>query len=308
MKNENNFTLIITDYKSIEDTMSFISRFERSTDFCRVNFLIVDNSSENLCIRYLLNNNIKINRLQNINEKVYCFHIHGLDIYLVDAESNGGYSKGNNLGAKVASMIFPQTQYFIFSNNDLYFKNRLDLDEIEFLFNSDKNIGIIGPNIVSPDGKRQSPRKNQSFFLQLFVREWNLYLLRSKLFNLITDVDIKINYGYCDWVSGCFMLVRKDAFYSCGGFDENIFLYCEEMILSDKFREKGYQTYFTSKFRLVHQHKGGTSMNGLNENFKSRIYYFYHYRQVSRFTCNLAKLNRRIVKNMYKIMKNHFIH
>ena len=78
-------------------------------------------------------------------KKVYSFEISQRKIYIIDSNENGGYSKGNNLGAKFAIQNF-DTRYLVFSNNDLEFPNGLQLNECKTIIEtSDHPIGIVGP-------------------------------------------------------------------------------------------------------------------------------------------------------------------
>jgi hypothetical protein len=46
----------------------------------------------------------------------------------------------------------------------------------------------------------------------------------------------------CDWVSGACFLITRDIWNDTKGFDENIFLYCEDVDLSWTARRHGYKT------------------------------------------------------------------
>lgn len=78
------------------------------------------------------------------------------DIFVIPSTENLGFAKGNNLGADFLIKNF-HFNYLLFSNNDIILK---DADVVESLINklsSDSSIGMIGPQIVGFDGKRQSP-------------------------------------------------------------------------------------------------------------------------------------------------------
>lgn len=38
-----------------------------------------------------------------------------------------------------------------------------------------------------------------------------------------------------------------------GGFDEHTFLYAEEPILTERFREKGYKIWYTNEVKIIHE-------------------------------------------------------
>jgi GT2 family glycosyltransferase len=52
---------------------------------------------------------------------------------------------------------------------------------------------------------------------------------------------------------GCCMLIRRKAFYDAAGFDENIFLYCEDDALSMEIRRAGYRILFVPEADGIHE-------------------------------------------------------
>jgi N-acetylglucosaminyl-diphospho-decaprenol L-rhamnosyltransferase len=55
-----------------------------------------------------------------------------------------------------------------------------------------------------------------------------------------------------DWVSGAFMLVRREAFDALGGFDEGFFLYWEDADFCRRLKHAGWRTMFVPTARAVH--------------------------------------------------------
>lgn len=55
-----------------------------------------------------------------------------------------------------------------------------------------------------------------------------------------------------DWFSGSCVLISKDAFLKVKGFDENIFLYCEDVDISWRLRSKGYKLAYIPKATIWH--------------------------------------------------------
>ncbi len=61
-----------------------------------------------------------------------------------------------------------------------------------------------------------------------------------------------------DWVSGCALFIRQDLFSRLGGFDEDFFLYFEDVDLCHRAKNLGYEIIVTEKMRLTHL--GGRSL------------------------------------------------
>lgn len=53
-------------------------------------------------------------------------------------------------------------------------------------------------------------------------------------------------------ISGCYMLVKKEAIDQVGGFDERFFMYCEEVDWCKRFREAGWKILFTPEAQIIH--------------------------------------------------------
>jgi hypothetical protein len=56
----------------------------------------------------------------------------------------------------------------------------------------------------------------------------------------------------CDWVTGCYFLVRREAIEDVGLFDPRYFLYCEELDLCRTMKSAGWQIAFFPHTQVVH--------------------------------------------------------
>ncbi len=120
---------------------------------------------------------------------------------------NVGYGKANNRGIKSA-----HTPYCLITNPDISYApdavSQLVAAAIRW-----PEAFLLAPRILEADGKFSYRRK-------------------SSLSRLINDNESLLDQpgGDCcsDFLSGASLLVRRDAFLSLGGFDENIFLYYED--------------------------------------------------------------------------------
>ena len=99
----------------------------------------------------------------------------------------------------------------------------------------------------------------------------------------------------CYWVQGSFLIVNREAFEKAGMFDENTFLYCEEMILAERMNRISKGMYYDNKYKLIHNHGESTKkyfdfFKRERLAFKSKTYYFTQYRHTKRLTILLAKV------------------
>ena len=120
-------------------------------------------------------------------------------------------------------------------------------------------MALLGPVVRNADGSmyesgRVFPTVGQAVghaFLGL-VKPDNTYSRAYKL----ADWD-RLSEREVDWVSGAAMLVRRSAFEQVGRFDEDFFLYGEELDLCTRLRGAGWKVLYTPELEILHE--GGVS-------------------------------------------------
>lgn len=148
---------------------------------------------------------------------------------------NIGFGSGHN---RVRDVI--NSDYHLIINPDVYFDGDVITRLCEYM-ELHKDVVVTTPQILSPNGEKQSvPRRAPSFcnafvgklerFNKSFAHYRNRYTLRNCPLTEFIDLT------FC---TGCFMLVRTDAFISVGGFDERFFLYCEDADLTRRLLQYG---------------------------------------------------------------------
>jgi GT2 family glycosyltransferase len=109
-----------------------------------------------------------------------------------------------------------------------------------------------------------------------------------------------------DWVTGAFMLFRKQALQKVGGFDEDYFMYTEDTDICYRIKKNGWQIWYLPAFSVVHF--GGSSSNSefpiVSEFQGIKIFYKKHYPKwqflVLRLLLKLGALVRIIVFGLLK--------
>jgi N-acetylglucosaminyl-diphospho-decaprenol L-rhamnosyltransferase len=177
-----------------------------------------------------------------------------LDVAVVRAPRNGGFSYGCNIGAARCTAPF-----LLFLNPDA----RIDaaaLDALAAVLRDDPDAALVGPRILDDDGSltfslRRFPRLRSTYAQALFLH-------RVRPSAAWTDELIRDPAAYerprtAEWVSGACMLVRRAAYEAIGGFDERFFLYCEDSDLCQRLWRAGHSVRFEP--RAVVGHVGGAS-------------------------------------------------
>ena len=78
-----------------------------------------------------------------------------------------------------------------------------------------------------------------------------------------------------DWVSGALMMVKKSLFEKLSGFDENFFMYIEDMELCFRANKLGFLTYFYPNLGVLHKELGSSNRDFAIINIYKGILYFY---------------------------------
>ena len=66
------------------------------------------------------------------------------------------------------------------------------------------------------------------------------------------QINEKLEFGEIDSIHGSCMFIYNDTFLKIGKFDENFFLYLEEIDLCKRLVKKGYSIYVTKTAKIKH--------------------------------------------------------
>lgn len=286
-------SVIIVDYKTTEKTCEYITHFTSMVDEdSGYHFIVVDNS-ETLDKSNFILNNYRIEKKLNIFDKeAYILKNGNHTICYVIANSNLGFAKGNNLGVKIANEIY-NDEFYIISNNDLKFNQKLNWKEISSLFDKDTTIAVVGPQIIGLNKEKQNPYKKVSPFYWLIIYPWSRFWpFKSK-----GDLYVMNHSDYCYRVMGCFMIIKAEYYKKIDGFDPHTFMYGEECILSERLLQYGLKTFYYNDFSITHEH--GTTVRRFSSTiqndkwlFNSIFYYCKSYRNATILLLFFAKINR----------------
>ncbi len=297
--------IIIVDYNSIKKTLEYVEQFSGCCDDSgNYRPIIVDNYEEEDSFEYLKKEyDLKEIKVEEISYKVFEFKTQTNECVYVKTGTNLGYAKGNNLGTIVADILF-QPEFYIISNNDLVFNEKLEFKQFENIFEQQKDVAIVGPKIITPMGVAQSPRKETSAFYRLIIAPW----ISLWPFKKDPDLDYSNESKYCYFVMGCFMAVKASCFKEVGRFDENTFLYGEECILSERLKKHSYKVWFENSITVTHEH--GVTINKNSKNkinnqwlFESLRYYYKEYKGASDFVLWLSRGNFKINEWAKRVVK-----
>ncbi len=248
-------SIIYVNYFSEDQIQKSLNSLINFTEKISYEVIIVDNSVNS-------ESKIKLKELK----KNFSF------IKLIFNEKNYGFGKGCNIGVKEAV-----GKYIAFINPDVIFENNALLILKGYL---DKNKKIGAAGCLTYEGERSYLPGGARKFHTIF----NEFLERSNLVKLLYKNPYYFRWDFnstkfVDALMGAMFLTRKKIFNEIGGFDENFFLYYEEIDFFKRLWNAGYKVIFIDKCTIIH--KGGASIRRkykdeeiLLLNLKSAKYYF----------------------------------
>ena len=181
------------------------------------------------------------------------------NVKFVWSKENVGFSKANNIGLALA-----QGKYILFLNPDTIVANDCFKKCINF-FEMHQNTGALGIRMIDGSGKflKESKRGFPSLFPSLF----KLFALatlfpKSKIFARYYLGNLSEYENHIvDVLSGAFMLMEKKVLDKIGGFDEDFFMYGEDIDLSYRVQNAGLKNYYFSESTIIH-FKGESTKKG----------------------------------------------
>ena len=275
-------TTVILNYNSNDDTKKCLE-FLNCQDYKNFDVIVVDNASTAPKEQEILQKTCK-----ELNAK------------LILNSKNKGFSAGNNVGLREA--INCGADWCLVINPDVEIRNSNYVSEVVKNINLWPDVAMVGTNVILPDGTKQNPMVEISACREIFG--WPFNLLLNKL-NLNRPLSVPSNTGYCEKLSGCCFFISKEFLMLNNYFDENVFLYCEEPIISKSIALRGKKLLYISELTAYHEHyhvkKGNRSLN-MQQFLKSRIYYIENYSGYNWFAKKLAIISLNIQKLLWKVV------
>jgi GT2 family glycosyltransferase len=170
---------------------------------------------------------------------------------------NAGFAKACNQGVKISS-----GKFILFLNPDTLVPGGCFQKCISF-FETHADAGAIGVRMVNEKNKflKESKRGFPSPAASVYKLFGLAFLFPgSKIFSAyyMGHLPEKEN-NPVDVLSGAFMMIKKEALQKTGGFDESFFMYGEDIDLSYRIKQAGFQNYYLGEITITHFKGGSTS-------------------------------------------------
>jgi GT2 family glycosyltransferase len=176
-------------------------------------------------------------------------------VRIVQSDTNLGFAAGNNLGARQAN-----TRYVVFLNNDMRVDSRFAKGLFEAI-QSDAEAVCASAKILNWDGSKFDFAGSAAHFSG---RGYQVGLGMPFAENLYTDTRPIL------FPCGGAMMVDRQVFLDVGGFDEDYFIYYEDLDLGWRLWVMGYKVVFAPDAVAYHHHHG--TMRSTSEHRKELLY------------------------------------
>ncbi|HSS10554.1 MAG TPA: glycosyltransferase family 2 protein [Acidimicrobiales bacterium] len=170
------------------------------------------------------------------------------DTVWTEADENLGYGRAANLGARAC-----HGRYLLVCNPDVVVRPGT-VSALVARLDRDLGAGIVGPRLVNADGTlypsaRTFPSLGDALGHGLLGLFWpgNRFSRRYKLLDW-DHTETRV----VDWVSGAFLVVRRDVWDGIDGFDPGYFMYMEDVDLCWRASRAGWQVVYEPSAQVVH--------------------------------------------------------
>lgn len=189
-------------------------------------------------------------------------------VHIIRNEENIGFAKANNQALQLA-----RGKYFLILNPDTLLQEDT-LQVMLTFFEQHPDAGMAGCKIIEPDGSMESNSRRS------FPSPWvsftklsglSTFFPKSKLFGRYNLTYLSDEETYeIDALSGCFTMLKREVYDQIGGFDEDYFMYGEDLDWCYRAQRAGWKIYYVHSTKIIHY--GGESTKRSSINAKAVFY------------------------------------
>ena len=196
------------------------------------------------------------------------------NVKLIENKENLGFPKGNNIGVAQA-----KGEYICILNPDTVVAEDAFTKVLAFA-KKQSHLGIVGVKLIDgtgnflPESKRGIPTPWVAF-----TKITGLYKIfpKSRIFGKYYAQHLSENEtGKVDILVGAFMVMKRNLYNEIGGFDENCFMYSDDIDLSYRVLKTGKSNYYFDGTSVIHYKGESTVKDGTYmKRFQEAMNFFY---------------------------------
>lgn len=243
-------SIVITSYNTKYLLKQCLTSLRHSPDNLQKEIIVVDNASEDGSPEMVQD--------------------HFKEVKLLKLSRNQGYGRANNVGLKHAT-----GEYILFLNSDTFVPPGTLTHMVAFM-DTHPEVGVATCQVDLPDGRLDpachrgfpTPWAAFTFFTGLerlfpHTKLFGQYHQGWKNLNRIHEIDTP---------AGAFYLTRKKVLDQIGGFDEQFFIYAEDIDLSLRIKEAGWKIVFVPAVSVTHLKKRSGRDKEIGEDHASKTH------------------------------------
>ncbi len=242
--------IILLNYNGYEDTFDCINSIKECEKRLNYEIVVVDNCSTD----------DSYSKLEKID-----------DIKLIKAKSNDGFATGNNIGIKYA--LSQKAKYVLLLNNDTI-DTKDSIYKMIDKMNNEMDIAVLGCRIMYYDNKELINYYGGTI-------NWNKGTVSMYGYKEKYKEDGK-KFFYCDYITGCCMLIRTDILENTGLLPEEYFMYYEDVDFCAKVKQNGYKLAVLGDSFIFHRTSSSSGGEGspfaIEWNTRNRLVFMKKYK------------------------------
>jgi N-acetylglucosaminyl-diphospho-decaprenol L-rhamnosyltransferase len=219
-------SVIVVNYNTAHLLEEMFATLEASRGTLQVQLIVIDNASRDGSVDIL---RTKFPKAELIENRV-----------------NVGFGRANN-----QALPRIRGRYVLLLNTDAFVATDTLRKTVEFM-DSHPHCGVLGVKLVGRDGVLQPS-------CRYFPTPWNTFLTATGLTTFFPRARLVDNMTWdhasvreCDWVPGCYYLVRREVIERVGLFDPRYFLYYEEVDHCRAVRQAGWSVIYYPFTQVMH--------------------------------------------------------
>lgn len=219
-------SVIMVSYNTINMTKTALSHLFSSLHHLEIEVIIIDNDSKD--------HSAEVLRLEYPH------------ITLIENKKNVGFGRANN-----QALPHLNSRYVLLLNTDAFVEPDTLAQTVQYM-DANPGCGILGVKLIGRDGELQP-------CCRYFPTPGNIFLSRSGLKRFFKRAKLVDDMAWdhasirnCDWVPGCYYLIRKEVIDQVGLFDPRYFLYYEEIDHCLAAKRAGWAVTFFPHTSVVH--------------------------------------------------------
>ena len=229
-------SVILVSYNTAEITKISLDHLFASNLNQQMEVFIIDNASRD--------NSVEVIRENYPN------------VPLIKNKVNVGFGRANN-----QALPFITGRYVLLLNTDAFVEPDVIAKTITYM-DSNPTSGVLGVKLIGENGDLQPS-------CRYFPTPWRAFLQTTgfkRFFKNVQMVD-EMDWDHasiknCDWVPGCYYLIRKEVIDQVGLFDPLYFMYCEEVDHCFATKKAGWEVTY---YPIPVIHLGGQSAKSDSE-------------------------------------------